>query len=1062
MQKILTRLRERRTTAVSSVARRALLHLVSANSASDRMCPNPMSARLQRIFRAVQPDAAVALALLGVVALLLGTREAGAQPLPGWHHTSWSRTAAPPVGGGHSLAQSPDGYLWLGASSGLVRFDGVRFEFFDGAGVPALRSDRNGVFRPQIVDREGNLWIARPDGALLTYRDGVFRVVLAPDASVGSTITEDGAGRLWLFGSDSAWVHMLRAGRPVRVRFPAPAPDSGVIAVVSDTADGVWVGTRTQGLWHVDGRGARRQPSHVNRAPDEVRPLLQDRNGTLWSIGIGLDTGLHTLVEGRWTRVVPPLFGEGLVRGRNAVQDANGAVWIASHGSGVLRWWNGRLEQFTEEHGLSDANVRAVFVDEEGSVWAVTDAGVDRLRRADFVTLARRDGLPFDTPTRLAQDSSGVIWATGAPDHGIYRLGGGLIDGNSDPIGAVPLDLPTGDSYDLLGAARGGGIWIGPHRGGVLRFRNNRIEPFGISGTFPGERVSQVVEAPDGTLWIALERRGFGRVRDGRYEAVRLPGLESATVLGISRDDEGRLWVSAAGARSVYVLDADSVIARFGSADGVGDDVLDVVHEDGGVVWGVTGRSLLRFADGSVAVVLAQELERFFAASPRLLISGTHLWIASEAGIARIPLPRLHAVADGAPHALEPRFFDALDGLSTPASTTMNVSPLLLTSDGRIWISTPDGISVLDPAWTTINRVPPLVHVEDVTGAGQVEPAARGMEIPPNPARLAIRFTATGLRMPERVRIEYRLDNVDPAWVQSGWPRVADYTQLRPGQYVFRVRAWNEDGVPSPGESVWSFRVLPAWYQTWWFMGLGLLAVAATGSGAAVLAQRARGRRAATRAQARFDAMLTERTRIARELHDTLLQGFTGITLQLEALRQQTAQTASSASESLARILAIADTTLREAREMVWDMRAPELQASELPEVLELACRTALDESTTSVRFRVAGVPRRLAPVVETAALRVGREAAVNVAKHAGATEADLELAYEPSGIRLTIRDNGRGILASELESAPKTGHWGIAGMRERARIAGGSLLISRLPSGGTRVVLSLPSDPLP
>ena len=330
---------------------------------------------------------------LAAAAVALGACEAGAQPLPGWHHTTWSRASAPPVGGGHSLARSPDGYLWLGASGGLLRFDGVRFEFMDGGRDPALLTDRPGEFRPQIVDRQGNLWISRADGALLSYRDGEYRVVLAPNSSVGSTITEDGAGRLWLFGSEAGAVHLLHEGRPLRMRFPAPAPDTGIISVVGDTEGGIWVGTRTQGLWHVGESGVRSQPSHVNRIPNEVRPLLQDRSGALWAIGLGIDTGLHTLRDDRWTRVVPPTARDG-VRGRNLVQDADGAVWIATLGSGLLRSWNGRLEQFTEAHGLSDANVRAVHVDDEGSVWALTDAGLDRLRRADFVTLGRRDGLP--------------------------------------------------------------------------------------------------------------------------------------------------------------------------------------------------------------------------------------------------------------------------------------------------------------------------------------------------------------------------------------------------------------------------------------------------------------------------------------------------------------------------------------------------------------------------------------------------------------------------------------------------------------------------------------------
>ncbi len=998
----------------------------------------------------------IAAALAGIALLLVGSGEAGAQSLPGWHHTSWTRGTAPPVGGGHSLARSPDGYLWLGASGGLLRFDGIRFEFFDGASSLALRSRRPGEFRPQIVDRQGNLWIARPDGALVSYRDGVFRVVLAPDPRVGSRIVEDGAGRLWLFGGRSATVHLLREGRAARVRMPGAAPDSGVLVVVRDTATGVWIGTRTQGLWHVDEQSALRYPADRSRSPNEVRPLLHARGAGLWSIGIGLGTGLHHLEAGRWTRVVPPDLGEGLVRGRAAVQDAEGAVWIATHGSGLLRAHAGRLEQFSEVHGLSDANVHDALVDVEGSVWALTDAGLDRLRRADFVLLGRRDGLPFDSPYRLAQDASGAIWASGAPDRRIYRLEGGVVGDTNDRLVAVPLELPASDSYDLLGSAHGGGIWIGPHRGGLLRFRFGRLEAFGVRSTFPSERVSHLLDAPDGTLWVALDGVGFGRVRRGRYEEVRPTLSAPFRVLGLARDDAGRIWVSGAGTGEVHVLDADTVSARLDSAAGVPDDVLDLAHQSGDTLWGATSASLLRFANGRVSTVPSGQLGRLLAAAPRLPVSGSHLWIASEAGIARLPIASLHAAADGRPHELRPRYFDALDGLGTPATTTENVAPLVRTSDGRVWISTPDGLAVVGPLPSPTNRVPPLAHVEDIWVAGRLTSAEPGKSISPNPGRLAIRFTATGLRIPERVRVEYRLEGVDRTWVESATPRIATYTQLRPGPYRFRVRAWNEDGLPSPADAVWSFRVLPAWYQTWWFMGLGLLVVAAAGFGGAVLAQRERSRRAVTRAQARFDAMLAERTRIARELHDTLLQGFTGITLQLEALRQGPASESSSTADALARILSVADATLREAREMVWDMRGPELEYQGLVDVLEQACRNGLGEAPVQLRFRVTGAARRLAPVVETAALRVGREAVANAARHSGATEIDVELAYEGSGVRLAVRDDGRGIPELELRTAPKNGHWGIAGMRERARIAGGSLAISSTPSGGT------PCLPLP
>ena len=435
--------------------------------------------------------------------------------------------------------------------------------------------------------------------------------------------------------------------------------------------------------------------------------------------------------------------------------------------------------------------------------------------------------------------------------------------------------------------------------------------------------------------------------------------------------------------------------------------------------------------------------------------------MASESGIARLSLSDLHRAADGDTAQVTPTFFNALDGLPSPRSTGGTRRSLRVGPDGRLWIATPTGFAVTDGSRPAINPVAPVIHIEEVSLAGTRISMADGGTLPPNPERFTIRYSAPNLGLPERVRVEYQLQGVDQAWVEGKPPRVVVYNQLRPGPYRFRVRAWNEDGVASTGETTLTFRVLPAWYQSRWFLALCILGTAAIGAAIAAETHRRRSQRTAAGAQARFETVLAERTRLARELHDTLLQGFTGITLQLDGVRGSLHERAEPEAEELSQILLRADKTLREAREMVWDMRQPALTHDKLNEALRLASATFPNPGNVTLQHIVTGVPRPLAPTVVTTILRIGKEAVVNALKHAQASSIVVHLTYEPRRVLLEVLDDGRGCAPDQLDAATAGGHWGVAGMRERARSAGGALSLTTAPDEGTRIAVTLPAEPL-
>ncbi len=971
------------------------------------------------------------------------------------HHAAWGEREGLRIGAGSRLARTPDGYLWLGSSSGLIRFDGVRFVTMDSTESRELVSTVVGETRPLLVDRNGVLWIARPDGAVVQYLDGSFRLTIGPDSMRPPIyrMTEDRAGNLWFMGGRRLFA--LRDGALVRPTLPAGVPDTGVISVVADTGRGLWIGTFTGGIWHV-GAGEARHYSNPNTGFDvSVRPLLQDRDGTLWVWG----DGLQSLRNDRWMRV--RLAGNAIQAG-DMKQASDGSLWIATRGQGVLRLQGNVLEQFTEDDGLTDVVTEEILVDEEGSVWASTDAGLDRFRAAPFQVIDRKNGLPFESPGMIYGDRDGSIWAAEASTGRVYHLDGGIIRRETGPVVATPVPTASWQPAVPIGAAHDGGIWLAGKGTGQLRlFRHGRLGPVVLDPARGDPAARQVVDDSTHT-WVAPYGSGLGRLKDGRYMPISLPGMRQEWwIPSVTVDGRGHLWAAEAASPVLVELQGDTVVSRFDAASGLTGTVASLTAQGTDTIWGATVQgTLLRISNGRLDTLTVPAMARILPLESTVLIAdGRDLWFASEGGVGKVALAALNARIDGLDSEVVTQFFDVLDGVPLGRLARRNAAPAFKATDGRIWFATPGGLRVVDPRASITSPVPPRVHIEEASVSGHRIPLNGALSIAPNPDRVEIRYTATDLRVPERVRIQYQLIGADANWVEGNATRTATYTQLRPGNYRFRVRAWNEDGVPSASEASVALRVAPSWYQAWWFRVALVLAVLGAGAGSLVAWLRARARRKVERLQAGFDAALAERTRLARELHDTLLQGFTGITLQLQGARHSIFDSPAEADATLARVLDLADVTLRDARLMVWDMRAPELDHHDLAQAIESAARTSTAGLDIDLHFAVAGPARRLPIATETAALRIGREAIVNAVKHAGASRIAVELVYEARRLRLSVLDNGRGLESGAEQIASNGGHWGIKGMRERATRAGGTLEIAGATGKGTTLSLDLPAE---
>jgi signal transduction histidine kinase len=697
--------------------------------------------------------------------------------------------------------------------------------------------------------------------------------------------------------------------------------------------------------------------------------------------------------------------------------------------------------RFTHLDGLSSNAVMAFLEDREGNIWVSTQTGIDRFRRRNVYPAPFVAG-SSDTDLALAADQNGALWAE-AQGQPLLMIKNDLVSAMGPPrhICAIYRD-------------RAGVLWIGGE-GRLTKFVDRRF----VDVPLPELRnpanywkVRAIAEDGSGSLWISIVEHGVFRLRNKHWERYgNLPGLPQSTAFTIFSDSIGEVWFGYIDNR--IALSHGTAVRTFSSAEGLDLGAVTAFGGRAGHLW-AAGHSggLARFEGARFSMLASATDGEFKGISGIVETDNGDLWLNEEYGIAHITAEEIEAKLREPHHKLKFELFDSRDGLRGTA-TQMNFLPsAVLGTDGRIWVSETGGAFWIDPARLYRNAMPPPVSIQSLVVDGKVHPTGGQIQLPALSSNLQIDYAALSLSIPERVHFRYKLESIDKDWQDVGTRRSAFYMRPGPGSYRFRVIAANNDGVWNETGASLDFLIAPAFYQTWWFR-LFCIALAVAGLWQFYLY---RLNLATAKIQERIGARLEERERIARELHDTLLQGFQGLVLRFHAVLN-TLSHEDPARTMVEKALNRADQVLTEGRQRVRELRAEGMTGEDLPKHLERYGEELAQEHKIHFNLSVTGTPRALDPIVFNEIYRIAQEGLTNAFLHSHGSKIEVELIYDDLGARLNIRDDGEGI-GPEVIAKGRAGHWGLSGMRERAQKIGARLNLSSRPGGGTEIDLAVPA----
>jgi ligand-binding sensor domain-containing protein/signal transduction histidine kinase len=945
----------------------------------------------------------------------------------------WGAESGLPKGPVYAIHQTPDGYLWIGTERGLYRFDGVRFASIS-PGNPELSA--LGHVLGLTVDNAGDLWARLRRPTLLSYKRGVFTDGMAQAGKQSATTTaiaraHDGSLLIWaLQGEGSARV--LRGGKMVTVAAPVGFSRSPVLALAQTPDGDIWVGTRDAGLFRL--RGNETTAVRENLPDRKVNAIVSAGQGQLW---IGTDAGIVRWDGKRLTQagVPPPLDS---VQALSLAVDRDANLWVGTNSRGLIRLSRFGIASPLDPGAESHDAVTAIFEDREGNIWTGNGGGLESLRDSTFVTYSLPEGVPSDGSNPIFAAADGRVWF--AP------VQGGLMGVKDSQHRKIVQD---GLGRDLVYSIAGGDgeLWAGRQNGGLtlLRGEGNSMtsRTFTKADGLAQDSVYSVYRSRDGTVWAGTLSGGISKLTNGRFTNYTIAdGLISNTVNAILETSAGIIWIGGPLGLSRF---SQGRWDRHPTAD-----VNCLLEDSTGVLWigtaaGLSFRSKDRLQSTSGAPAALREPVLGLAEDK----SGA-LWVSTANRVLRVNREKLQrgTLAEADLHE-----YGLADGLRGTEGVKRFRS-VMADPAGRIWFSLNRGISVVDPGRVGSEKAPAIAQIQSIAADGNPVPIQAATRIPGGHRRLAFGFAGLSFSGPERVRFRYRLDNFDGDWTEPVAVREAVYTNLGPGEYRFRVIASNPEGVWSPTEAVVRFEVEPLVWQTWWFR-TGLL----LGLGLAMLAlYRYRLHQVTRRMNVRFEERLAERTRIAQELHDTLLQGFLSASMQVHVATDQLSDD-SRAKPVLTRALQLMDQVIDEGRNAVRGLRSSksvsldlEKAFSRVPQEMALA-----ENNQSAFRVTVEGAPRPLHPLLRDEVYRIGREALINAFRHSRAKNVDMEIQYGAADLRVVVRDDGRGI-DPKIVASGRDGHWGLSGMSERAHRIGAKFAVRSRAAAGTEVELAVPS----
>jgi signal transduction histidine kinase len=743
--------------------------------------------------------------------------------------------------------------------------------------------------------------------------------------------------------------------------------------------------------------------------------------------------------------------------GGSAVQrlfrDRSGALWMTTSGA-LTRFRD--FTTLTDAQSLAIGGVLAFFEDREGDLWLGTDAnGLTVLREQKFSTWTTADGLPGNNVRTVTGDQNGDVWA-GTSGNGLSRLHG------TEWRNYSTRDGLASDTILSLAAARDGSMLIGTPDG-LDRLAGPRATAFPAEDGLPDDLVRSIhADASDGSVWIGT-RRGLARWSPGKPIGkmtlwTRMDGLGSDVVGALEADTPApgaspdaipnAMWIGTLGGLSHY---ADGHITNYSTRDGLSSNTITALLNDSShTLWiGTNGGGLNLFRDGHILRVPLEGTGLPETISSILEDTRGYLWLGAPSGVYRVNRQQLADLARGAVHHIDVSAYGTADGMRISECSSGHPAAVH-TADGTLWFATLKGLSFINPERARDNTLPPPVAIEGVTIDDRAAARATPLRVPAGSTRLAIHYAGLSFVAPSKVRFRYRMEGFDREWIDAGGRRTAYYTNLAPGRYTFRVLAANNDGVWNETGAALSLRVEPHYYQTWWFYILIALGLCALGYELYRLRVR--------QVESRFSAVLAERNRIAREIHDTLAQDIVAIGMQLELVSRLLTSSVDAARTQVDQTRALVKSSLAEARSSIWNLRSHSAEDTQLPARIATAITHAADGTPAKLLFAVHGTYRAAPPNIEDQLLRIAQEAVTNAVRHAEAQHIEVGLNYDVACVRLLIADDGRGFALNKahIDSLAASGHFGLKGMQERAREIGGSMDISSTEAKGTRVSIAV------
>ena len=958
-------------------------------------------------------------------------------------HTAWRIQDGVFSGSPNAIAQTADGYLWIGTQSGLLRFDGIRFVSWTPQNRKHLPSSH---ITSLLGARDGSLWIGMEGGLSRWDNRNLTNYLVKPEQI--NSIIEDRNGTVWFVrsrgaDSDGGLCQIMGTGmRCYGKKDGLPGADLAA-SLVEDSVGNFWIASSSTLVRWRPGSSSTFTSKELKSKEGVagVSAAVPDPDGSVW---VGMDfagrgRGLQQLVQGRWKPFVTPELDGSTLEVQSLFRDRENALWVATLRQGVYRIHGPQIDHFRSSDGLSSDNVTGFYEDHEGNLWAVTAKGIDCFHDVRVASFSTREGLATPEVDSVLAARDGTIWIAGA------EALDALHEGRVSSIKAGK-GLP-GDQVTSMLEDQAGRLWVGVDRTMSI-YKNGRFRSVYRGDGTPIGLVVGMTEDVDNDIWVETTGppRTLIRIHDLKdREEFPVPQLPAARK--VAADPGGGIWLGLMNGDLARYRDGKTEIFSFKHGEDSRVNQL-IVNPDGSVL-GATPLGLVAWKEGKQQTLTVHNglpCDSVYA----LIEDGLRsLWLYTECGLVEISGTEMQRWWANPDVTVQLKTFDAFDGAQPGRAPFEGAAR---SPDGRLWFANGVVLQMIDPGHLTRNTLPPPVHVEEVIADRKNYSPNKDLRLPPRTRDLEIDYTALSFVAPQKVRFRYKLEGRDVAWQEAGTRRQAFYNDLGPARYRFQVIACNNDGVWNETGAALDFSIAPAWYQTNWFRAFCLV----SGGFIVCVIYRLRVRQISRAIGARFDERLAERTRMARDLHDTFLQTIQGSKLVADHALKPSTDPAQmrGAMEQLSVWL---ERATQEGRAALNSLRAATTQTNDLAEALRRVTKDDLIPSSMAVTFSVVGDAREMHPIVRDEIYRIGYEAIRNACTHSGASQLEVELRYAHD-LALRVSDNGTGIDPA-IADGGKGGHFGLQGMRERAARIGGNLTLGSSSNSGTEIKLVVPGD---